>query len=387
MSSVPCGTVITNLNFTANAANVTGATQYRFNFYDNVTNALIATKTQASRTFTFSSVVGLYYGNTYKWTVAVDKGTGFGPESNNSCTIIFAQPVTTVPCGVSYSNLSAYTASPFVPGARNYRYSFYNNTTNALVSVKTQTTNYLYFNTVSGINYGNTYKYTVDVEYYNGTAYVFGPASSNACTITFNAPQTTVPCGMTYAYAAYSAVPAVAGANGFRYNFYDATSNALVATTTNTNQYIYFYQVPGIIFNKTYKWTVAVRYSNGTANVFGPESAMTCTMNYGTPSSFVTDGSITDENNTARLSDNSFVADNDTWLNVYPNPNNGAFNVATNKDMTVNIVNEYGQIVRTFTLNEENGHELFVKELSNGFYFIIGQNESQTLKQKIIVNQ
>jgi hypothetical protein len=387
VTTVPCGLTITNLSSTANAANVTGAVQYRLRFYNASTNALVATKTQASRTFTFNTISGIYYNNTYKWTVAVDKGSGFGPESNNSCTITFAEPKTNLPCGVSYSNLNAYANCPYISGSTNYRFKFYNNTTNALIATKTQTTTYIYFNTVPALTYGNTYKWTVEVEYNNGTANVFGPPSSSLCTMSIDAPQTTVPCGMTYAKTGYASVSWITGANAYRYNFYDVTTNSLVATVTNTNTYVYFNLVPGLVFNTAYKWTVAVRYNNGSGNVFGPESSNNCIMNYGTPSSILLEGdAVTETENAARLSAQPAM-ENEILLNVYPNPNNGVFTVAGNKTMEVTIANEFGQVVRSFNLSEENGYEINIIDLPNGMYIVSGQNENHVLKQKIIVNQ
>jgi PKD repeat protein len=378
VTTVPCGLTISNLSQAASAANVTGATQYRLRFYNSVTNALVATKTQASRTFTFNTISGIYYNNTYKWTVAVDKGSGFGPESNSSCTIIFAEPKTTVPCGVSYSNLNAYTTTgTFISGAKNYRFSFYNNTTNALVAVKTQTSNYIYFNQVPGLAYGNTYKWTVEVEYNNGTANVFAPASSSVCTITFNAPQTTVPCGVTYAKAGYTTVTPVTGGNAYRYNFYDVTTNSLVATVTNTNTYVYFNQVPGLTFNKAYKWTVAVRYNNGTSHVFGPESSNSCTMNYGTPSSMI----INDDSNAARLSVQSTESNNELYVNVFPNPAKDQITIEASEPVTdLKVYNVSGELV----LAPENFTAVDLHDLKAGLYVLSIKTEKELKHIRII---
>ncbi len=376
-SSLPCGTTINNLNSTVNATNVTGATQYRLKIYNNSTNALISTKVQASRTFTINTLGGVYYGNTYKWTVAVDKGSGFGVESNINCNVTIAAPKTTVPCGNSYSNISAYTTCPFISGSQNYRFSFYNNTTNALVAVKTQTSNYIYFNQVPGLAYGNTYKWTVEVEYYNGTTNLFGPASSNTCTITFNPPQTTVPCGNTYAKNAYTAVSSVTGANAFRYNFYDVSTNALIATTTNTNQYIYFNQVPGLILNKSYNWTVEVRYNNGTGNVFGPASNSSCIINYGTPSSIIVNGSngnIIDEEASARLAQQIISGENnDFWINVYPNPTKDKINITASENIKeISVYNISGELIST----AKEINEIDLSSLNSGLYIISVQTDN-----------
>lgn len=384
-SSLPCGITVNNLNNTASATSVSGALNYRFKFYNSATNVQVATLTQASRTLTFNTVSGIYYGNTYKWTVAVDKGTGFGPESNINCMVTISTPTAVVPCGLNYSNINSYTSCTAISGASNYRFKFYNSVTNALIATKTQTSSYIYFNQVSGLAYGNTYKWTVEVEYNNGTAYVFSSPSSSNCTVTFNPPQTTVSCGNTYAKTAYSSVPSVTGANAYRYNFYDAATNALVATITNTNTYIYFNQVPGLIFNKSYNWTVEVRYNNGSGNVFGPASNTPCIMNYGTPSSLVMNSNdvITEENSAARIAQQlgDTESDEQLWINLYPNPTKEDLNIEASESIRqVKIYNITGELV----LAPENTVLVNLKDLKAGVYTISIQTESALKHLKLI---
>ncbi|MDF2453820.1 MAG: hypothetical protein K0S26_3324, partial [Bacteroidota bacterium] len=284
MSSVPCGLVLASMKTVAKAMSVTGANQYRFNFYDNTTGTLVATKTQTSCAFIFNTISGLYYGNTYKWTVAVDKGIGFGPESSNACTVTFDSPKTTLPCGNSCSNLSSYSTCGFVYSGSGYRFSFYNSSTNALVAVKTQTSNYIYFNTVPGLAYGNTYKWTVEVLYNNGSSMVYGAPSSSLCTMTFDPPQPSLPCGISFSNLnAYTTCQFVSGATAYRFSFYDNSTNALVAVKTQTSNYIYFNQVPGLCYGKTYKWTVEAQYNSGSGLVFGPPGSNLCTVSFSGP--------------------------------------------------------------------------------------------------------
>ncbi|MDF2453193.1 MAG: hypothetical protein K0S26_2697 [Bacteroidota bacterium] len=369
VSSVPCGLSVNSMKSSASAVNVTGAIQYRFNFYNNSSNVLVATKMQSSRTFTFNTVSGIYYGNTYKWTVAVNKGNGFGPESNNSCTITFNPPQTSVTCGYTYANISAYTTCPFVYSGTGYRFTFYNNTTNALVAVKTQTSNYIYFNTVPGLAYGNTYKWTVEAQYNNGSSLLYGPPSSSLCTISFSGPQASLPCGVTYIGSnAYSSATFVSGANAYRFSFYDATTNALVAVKTNTNQYVYLGQVAGLIYNKTYKWTVETQYYNGSSYVFGPASSNTCTMTWGSASSFLFDG--TEENSSlSRLSSMSTIDGEPMPAIIYPNPNNGQFIVDLSSDRELEISNILGErVINQFLSKGQN--QINIIDQPAGIYFV-----------------
>lgn len=66
---------------------------------------------------------------------------------------------------------------------------------------------------------------------------------------------------------------------------------------------------------------------------------------------------------------------------VFPNPNNGAFTIQSQKADIVTITNELGQVVKTVELNEQNSFIYNVNDLQKGIYFLIGQ----TVTQKVFV--
>lgn len=73
-------------------------------------------------------------------------------------------------------------------------------------------------------------------------------------------------------------------------------------------------------------------------------------------------------------------------INIYPNPNNGHFTVKSDKkEMGLDLINALGQVIQTLQLNHSNNYQLDINTVSSGVYFIIGQNEYHSLKQKIIV--
>lgn len=367
-ANVPCGLVVSNLNYPIYASVVSGATQYRFRFYNSTTNVLLATKINPTRLLTLNSVSGIYYGNTYKITVAVNQGFGFGPESSMSCLLTINPPSLTVPCSNTVTNLSTPVLSSSADGISAYLYKFYNNTTGALVATKTFTNNYLYLNQISGINYGNSYKYTVEGQYFNGTSNVFTTPSSSLCVINIAPPQSKVPCGKTYPNGnSYSTATAVSGATGYRISFYAQSTGSLVATKTFTSNYIYFSQVSGLIFNKSYFWTVECEYNNGSGNVFGPASTNTCTMVWGQPLSITLNDNPTNNYSNNLRSSNLTYESIDKPTVLFPNPTSGIVTVETEADIEhVTVQNVTGQILNIPLQN----FKLDLTVLDSGIYFI-----------------
>lgn len=74
-------------------------------------------------------------------------------------------------------------------------------------------------------------------------------------------------------------------------------------------------------------------------------------------------------------------------LSIYPNPNNGNFEVKAATAMDLQLINETGQLIQLFHLNAENDYKVSLTGLSSGIYFVKGQNESQQINQKIIVTR
>jgi hypothetical protein len=66
-------------------------------------------------------------------------------------------------------------------------------------------------------------------------------------------------------------------------------------------------------------------------------------------------------------------------LKAYPNPSNGSFNLSSGKDETVSVLNELGQVLRTFDMKAEE--TVKITGLANGFYFIV----TPTTRIKIII--
>jgi hypothetical protein len=72
-------------------------------------------------------------------------------------------------------------------------------------------------------------------------------------------------------------------------------------------------------------------------------------------------------------------------IKLYPNPNSGEFTLEAESEMQLIILNELGQLVKTLSLNAANNFKVKEFSLSNGIYFVTGQSNKQTIKEKIVV--
>ena len=81
------------------------------------------------------------------------------------------------------------------------------------------------------------------------------------------------------------------------------------------------------------------------------------------------------------------VIKNNNQFIVYPNPNNGVFTIQSTSEGVYSLVNELGQTVQIIKLNATNTYTVNIENLSNGIYFIIGFNNNQITKQKVVVTK
>lgn len=79
------------------------------------------------------------------------------------------------------------------------------------------------------------------------------------------------------------------------------------------------------------------------------------------------------------------LAANEPVLSIYPNPGEGDVTIASDHEMTLSLVNNLGQVVKTLSINASNNYKGEVSNLANGIYSIIGDDGRQAIKQKIVV--
>ncbi len=72
---------------------------------------------------------------------------------------------------------------------------------------------------------------------------------------------------------------------------------------------------------------------------------------------------------------------------VYPNPGNNMITIKSTRESTYSIVNELGQTIQQFTLNNNNKYTMNIENLNSGVYFIIGYNNNEMSKQKVVITK
>ncbi|MDI1354302.1 MAG: T9SS type A sorting domain-containing protein, partial [bacterium] len=74
-------------------------------------------------------------------------------------------------------------------------------------------------------------------------------------------------------------------------------------------------------------------------------------------------------------------------LSIFPNPNNGTFTIKAAVDLELILVNELGQVIKNISLSSLNDHTQQIVEVSNGIYFITGNQSGITINEKIVITK
>jgi len=74
-------------------------------------------------------------------------------------------------------------------------------------------------------------------------------------------------------------------------------------------------------------------------------------------------------------------------ISVYPNPSSGNIIIQASTAGRYSIINELGQTIQQFQLNNSNNYTINIENLSTGIYFVVGYNNNEMVRQKIIVTK
>lgn len=151
-----CGKLNFGLEGFAVADAISGAAEYEFEIRNNITNAFIANKNQASNVLTFSTVPAFQWGTQYKISVRARISSTWG-TFGTACTIGFicdpndvVQSTTTLrtgDCKLNFNFSTGYAVANTVAGVTLYEFEITDILTSSIVSTQARTTVNLFFKT------------------------------------------------------------------------------------------------------------------------------------------------------------------------------------------------------------------------------------------------
>ncbi len=213
------------------------------------------------------------------------------------------------------------------------------------------------------------------------------------------------PFGGVYAGAGVTGTafsPALAGAGNptVSYTFTDAnncTATGISTVTINAIPTPFFQTGKKLFCSYNPSYVLNASPSGGTFSGVGISASGSFSPSVAGVGTHTITYSYTDGNNCTGSSVTSLTVSACTALEeinqtsdnlfLYPNPNKGTFSIITKKNSVILIINELGQVIRKYTLLENNPFEIKVSDLNPGIYFVVEQNSPTGVKQKVIVTQ
>jgi hypothetical protein len=171
-------------------------------------------------------------------------------------------------------------------------------------------------------------------------------------------------------------------------NFCTATGTISIVATANTID-VSLSSIDPITLHSnangsTYQW---IDCGNGNIPLGGETNQnFTATVN-GSYAVIVSQGACSDTSGCIAINSVGIDENQSSQISVYPNPSTGTFTINSTLNGNYSIVDGLGKVVRSIYLNTTNNFTLEVENLSNGIYFIIGENEKGKIHQKIIVTK
>ena len=136
--------------------------------------------------------------------------------------------------------------------------------------------------------------------------------------------------------------------------------------------------------------------SGGTMYAWAPGGQTTTSISVSPTTSTNYTVTVTDANNCSSTATDSVTVDqclgmavinNEQSLAIYPNPSAEMFTIQSTTAGDYYIINSLGEKIQSFKLNAANNYSLNIENLSNGIYFIVGFNNNQIIRQKIVVTK
>lgn len=370
LSAGSCGATLTSMSNVLSSDAKAGATDYRYQI-EHTTAGLIAiyTKGAADNQFSLSSIPGLKYGTIYSIKVAAFVGGAWSPYGTACNVTTPPTQLNGTSCGVVLTTLADDLFSYPVEGATNYRYEVKHAAT-SFTSVYTRGANDNLFrmSLVSGVTTSKIY--TVSVAAFVGGAW---QSYGLVCNVQTPVPATQLAsssCNVSIPKMATNlACVAVSGATNYRYEVVNtALGYNQVYVKGSSNTLFRMNYLSGIQFNTTYTIRVAAMVG-GLWGAYGPACTVT------TPAALMKQD--TDLMGAGEI--------NQYELEAFPNPSREQISFRGSEKGAFFVINELGQQIEQFQLNEENGFSFELKEIAPGTYFVTGTGDTVLEPKKIVI--
>ncbi|MEP7265239.1 MAG: T9SS type A sorting domain-containing protein [Bacteroidota bacterium] len=134
-----------------------------------------------------------------------------------------------------------------------------------------------------------------------------------------------------------------------------------------------------------YQWMDCM---NGYSIINGANAQSYTAITSGSYEVQVTKGTCTGISQCAAVTVSGIQSHNSrSLLNIYPNPNNGSFSVASSREGVYHLINSVGQEIKSFVLTEEINFKITIDGLADGIYMLTGNSGNHLFREKIIVTK
>lgn len=375
LTPVSCGSTVTSLDDILYYHAIAGATNYKVEIVSaQQSYSVVNVRNRTVPDFKLSWIPGTQYGRTYTIRVAAFVSgvwRAFGP----ACTVTTASVIPTTQlspssCGVTLTALDQTLNFAQVAGATNYRIEITNSSQPLnIVSVRNNTVLNFKLSFFSGIQYNRTYDIRIGA-YVNGSWEPYG----SVCQVTTptSAPTPSLVasvCGATVSSLGQIVnFTTVSGATNYRVLVTNATQSLSAVNTRNNTQATFaLAYIPNTIAGRTYNVSVAALVG-GVWGTYGPICQLTA-------------ASSAREESSRMINAEANSIEQSIEFNVYPNPNQGLFNIELTAQSQVMITNTLGQIVLNETM-EAGKSSINIESQPTGIYFVkvVKNGNQQTLK-------
>jgi hypothetical protein len=334
--------------------------------FQNITNGGIYGGATTS-TLTLTGVTLGMNGYKYRCVLTGCPGTTNSNEATLNVVIIPDTKLRNADCGLTLGSMTQWVYADIVSGAEAYQFRF-NDGSGSFTYIRSDGVQKIRLSWINSIDAGTTY----DVDVRARVSGVWG-SYATVCQLTTPTQLTTqltsAYCNNTTMAGSYVYCNIVAGADRYQFRFEEQGNPSNVFNKTSTTQKIKPIWITGIQ-NTTYNVTCRARVGGNWIN-YGSVCTLTIT---GAPMRPI----IMAHRNSEPISEIETAPE----PFIYPNPNNGQFQLRLNQlpesPYQVTVYNALGQMVYNQQHNEQT-ISLDLKGVEQGFYFVrttIGERQS-----------